>query len=111
MKKPQSMTIFDDIDFPISLVRKSIFQGTGCDMDELKDKPIIAIASSATDINPGHMHLSLLSKRAKEGVHAAGGIPFEFNVPAPCDPTRREEKDEYPISNTECPMSKGKSKD
>jgi dihydroxy-acid dehydratase len=85
MKKPQSMPIFDDIDFPISLVRKSIFQGTGCDMDELKDKPLIAIASSATDINPGHMHLSLLAQRAKEGVHAAGGIPFEFNVPAPCD--------------------------
>ncbi len=85
MKKPQSMPIFDDADFPISLVRKHIFQGTGCDMEELKEKPLIAIASSATDINPGHMHLSLLAQRAKEGVHAAGGVPFEFNVPAPCD--------------------------
>jgi dihydroxy-acid dehydratase len=31
------------------------------------------------------MHLRLLAERVKEGVHAGGGIPFEFNVPAPCD--------------------------
>ena len=109
--KTNKLTLKQWMRYGRHLVRKSIFQGTGCDMDELKDKPIIAIASSATDINPGHMHLSLLAQRAKEGVHAAGGIPFEFNVPAPCDPTRRRSKDEYPISNTECPRFKGKSKD
>ena len=85
MKKPQSTPIFDDSDFPISIVRKSIFQGTGVDLDEGRAKPIIGIANSLTEINPGHMHLGPIAQRVKEGVHAAGGLPFEFNVPAPCD--------------------------
>lgn len=51
----------------------------------MKQKPIIGIANSQTDINPGHMHLKTIAERVKEGVHAGGGIPMEFNVPAPCD--------------------------
>jgi dihydroxy-acid dehydratase len=85
MKKPQSSPIFDDSDFPISIVRKSIFQGTGVDLNEAREQPIIAIANSQTDINPGHMHLSTIAQRVKDGVNSAGGLPFEFNVPAPCD--------------------------
>jgi dihydroxy-acid dehydratase len=77
--------ILDLQDFPMSFVRRSIFQGTGTDMDELGDKPMVAVVNSHTEINAGHMHLAQLAVRAKEGVHAAGGIPFEFNVPAPCD--------------------------
>ena len=85
MQKPQSTSIFDDSDFPISIVRQSIFQGTGTDLDEARRKPVIGIANSLTEINPGHMHLGPIAQRVKEGVHAAGGLPFEFNVPAPCD--------------------------
>ena len=85
MKKPQSSPVFDDSDFPISIVRKSIFQGTGVDLTEAGKKPIIAIASSLTEINPGHMHLGTIAQRVKDGVNAAGGLPYEFNVPAPCD--------------------------
>jgi dihydroxy-acid dehydratase len=85
MKKPQSSSIFDDSDFPISIVRKSIFQGTGVDLTEAGKRPIIAIANSLTEINPGHMHLGMIAQRVKDGVNAAGGLPFEFDVPAPCD--------------------------
>ena len=85
MKKPKSAPIFDARDFPISLVRLSIMKGTGADIEELKDKAMIGVVNSHTEINPGHVHLGLLAQRVKEGVHAAGGIPFEFNVPAPCD--------------------------
>lgn len=85
MKKPQSFPIFDDSDFPISIVRKSIFQGTGVDLNEARNQPIIAIANSQTDINPGHMHLSAIAQRVKDGVNSVGGLPYEFNVPAPCD--------------------------
>jgi dihydroxy-acid dehydratase len=85
MSKPWSAPIFNEQDFPISIVRLSILKGTGVDLDELKEKPIIAVANSLTDMNPGHMHLRSLAERVKEGIHAAGGIPFEFNVPAPCD--------------------------
>ncbi len=85
MDKPKSAPIFNDQDFPVSLVRLSILKGTGVDIDELKEKPIIGIVNSHTEMNPGHMHLRALAERVKEGVHAAGGIPFEFGVPAPCD--------------------------
>jgi dihydroxy-acid dehydratase len=85
LKKPKSQTIFDDSDFPISLVRKNFFSGTGYDIEELAQKPLIGIANSQTDINPGHIHLDTIAQRVKEGVHAAGGMPFEFGVPAPCD--------------------------
>ena len=83
MKKPRSRPIFDDSDFPISLVRKNFFNGTGYYIDELMDKPLIGIVNSQTDINPGHIHLDTIAQRVKEGVHTAGGMPFEFSVPAP----------------------------
>ena len=85
MKKPKSQAIFDESDFPISIVRRYIFMGTGVDIHEASVKPIIGIANSFTEINPGHMHLNTIAQRVKEGIHAAGGLPFEFNVPAPCD--------------------------
>ena len=85
MKKPKSAPIIANTDFPISIVRVSILKGTGIDIEEAKEKPIIGVVNSQTDMNPGHMHLKELAVRVKEGVHAAGGIPFEFNVPAPCD--------------------------
>ena len=48
-------------------------------------KPLIGIANSWGETNPGHMHLRQLAEWVKEGVRAAGGMPVEFNVPAPCD--------------------------
>ncbi|MBQ7535669.1 MAG: dihydroxy-acid dehydratase [Stomatobaculum sp.] len=48
-------------------------------------KPIIGIANSYTDVNPGHRPLRQLAEFVKEGIWAAGGVPAEFNVPAPCD--------------------------
>ncbi len=85
MSKPRSRPIFDESDFPVSIARLAIMHGLGVDIDELKEKPLIAVANSHTEMNPGHMHLRALAERVKEGVHAAGGIPFEFDVPAPCD--------------------------
>jgi dihydroxy-acid dehydratase len=85
MKKPFSAPVFNEDDFPMSIVRLGILKGTGADIDECKRKPIIGIANSFAEMNPGHMHLRTLAQRVKEGVHAGGGIPFEFNVPAPCD--------------------------
>ncbi len=85
MKKPRSADIFDERDFPISIVRTSIFQGTGTDLNDARTKPVIAVANSLTEFNPGHMHLGTLAQRVKDGVHAAGGLAFECNVPAPCD--------------------------
>jgi dihydroxy-acid dehydratase len=85
MKKPKSRLLFEDLDVPIGIVRLSILKGTGVDIEELRQKPMIAVVNSHTELNPGHSHLKLLAERVKEGIHAAGGLPFEFNVPAPCD--------------------------
>jgi dihydroxy-acid dehydratase len=85
MKKPKSLPLLDDKDFPINRIRQTMVRGTGTDIEELRGKPMIAVVNSHTELNPGHMHLGLLAEKVKNGVHAAGGIPFEFNVPAPCD--------------------------
>ncbi|MDR2112668.1 MAG: dihydroxy-acid dehydratase [Candidatus Accumulibacter sp.] len=49
------------------------------------EKPVIGIANSWTEVNPGHKPLRELAQSVKEGVWAAGGAPAEFDVPAPCD--------------------------
>jgi dihydroxy-acid dehydratase len=85
MKKLKSMGIFDTRDFPINFVRTGLLKGTGADIEELGEKPLIAVVNSYSELNPGHMHLRAIAERVKEGIFTAGGIPFEFDVPAPCD--------------------------
>ncbi len=61
-----------------------LMNACGYRTEDLK-KPIIGIANSYTDVNPGHRSFADLVKYVKEGIWAAGGAPAEFNVPAPCD--------------------------
>ena len=61
-----------------------LMNACGYRISDLK-KPVIGIANSYTDVNPGHRSLAELVKFVKEGIWAAGGVPAEFNVPAPCD--------------------------
>lgn len=63
---------------------RSLLRACGVD-DEDFDKPFIGIANSFTEIVPGHIHLRELVEYVKEGIRAAGGIPFEFNTMAICD--------------------------
>jgi dihydroxy-acid dehydratase len=49
------------------------------------EKPFIAIASSFTNIVPGHVNIRELEAEIEEGIKAAGGTPFIFGVPAICD--------------------------
>src|SRR3954447_17788765 len=42
------------------------------------DKPQIGVASSWNEVTPCNMPLDRLAKRAKAGVHQAGGFPIEF---------------------------------
>ncbi len=41
-------------------------------------KPIIGIAQSGSDLTPCNRHFQSLSKRIKDGIRAAGGVPMEF---------------------------------
>jgi len=46
--------------------------------DEDFAKPQIGIASTWNEVTPCNLSLDRLAKRAKDGVRAAGGFPFEF---------------------------------
>jgi dihydroxy-acid dehydratase len=47
--------------------------------------PYIGIANAWNDIVPGHTHLRMLAGKIREGIAAAGGVPFEFGVIGICD--------------------------
>ena len=49
------------------------------------DKSQVGVASSWNEVTPCNMPLDRLAKRAKEGVHEAGGYPLEFNTIAVSD--------------------------
>ncbi|HGJ66962.1 TPA: hypothetical protein ENS27_16505 [bacterium] len=63
---------------------RSLYRASGYTSSDLK-KPLIAIANSWTEANPGHYHLRELANNAKNGIISAGGMPVEFNTIAPCD--------------------------
>ncbi len=49
------------------------------------DMPFIGIASSFTDLVPGHCGMRDLERQIEKGVHSGGGHSFIFGVPAVCD--------------------------
>ncbi len=48
--------------------------------DDDWEKPQIGIASSWNEITPCNLSLERLARSAKEGVHAGGGYPLQFNT-------------------------------
>jgi dihydroxy-acid dehydratase len=51
----------------------------GLTLDELTSgKPIIGIAQTGSDLAPCNRHHLQLAKRVRAGIHAAGGVAFEF---------------------------------
>ena len=58
---------------------RALLRATGL-KDEDFNKPFVAIVNSYVDVVPGHVHLQEFGKLVKEGVRAAGGVPFEFNT-------------------------------
>lgn len=63
---------------------RALYRAMGFQEADFK-KPLIGIANSWSEVNPGHFHLRQLAEWVKEGVRAAGGAPAEFNTVAPCD--------------------------
>jgi dihydroxy-acid dehydratase len=53
--------------------------------DREMDLPFIGIANAFNTIVPGHVHLRQLAEKVREGIAAAGGVPFEFGVIGICD--------------------------
>lgn len=84
--KPRSSRLFEAVGgMPAGIVRLAILEGLGIDAEDLLGRPLVAVVNSWTEITPGHTHLDRLARAVKEGVWAAGGVPLEFGVIAPCD--------------------------
>ncbi|MDR3071828.1 MAG: dihydroxy-acid dehydratase [Endomicrobium sp.] len=63
---------------------RCLLYSTGISPKDL-DKPFIGVASSFTDLVPGHISMRDLERYIERGIAAGGGVPFIFGVPAVCD--------------------------
>lgn len=63
---------------------RSLIYATGICKSEM-EKPFIGIASSFTDLIPGHTHMRMLERSIEHGVYAGGGAAFVFGIPGICD--------------------------
>jgi dihydroxy-acid dehydratase len=63
---------------------RCLLYSTGISPKDL-NKPFIGIASSFTDLVPGHVAMRDLERYIERGVAAGGGVPFIFGAPAVCD--------------------------
>jgi len=63
---------------------RSLLYATGISREDM-GKPFIAVATSRTDIIPGHIHMDRLERFIERGIAMAGGVPFFFGIPGICD--------------------------
>lgn len=63
---------------------RALLYATGIPRSEMK-KPFIGVATSFTDIIPGHTGMRDLERFIEKGVHTGGGYPFFFGIPGICD--------------------------
>ncbi|MEK7297943.1 MAG: dihydroxy-acid dehydratase [Planctomycetota bacterium] len=63
---------------------RALLYATGLSKGDM-GKPFIGIASSFTDLIPGHVHMRPLERAIEKGIHAGGGVSFIFGVPGICD--------------------------
>ena len=64
--------------------RRAIYKGVGFGDFDLRNRPHIGIANTATDLSPAHAHFRQLVEWVKAGIWEAGGVPFEFGTLATC---------------------------
>lgn len=63
---------------------RALLHATGIPRTEM-NKPFIGVATSFTDIIPGHTGMRDLERFIEKGVHTGGGYPFFFGIPGICD--------------------------
>ncbi len=63
---------------------RALLYATGVPRGEMR-APFIGVASSFTDLIPGHIGMRDLERFIEKGVHTAGGYPFIFGLPGICD--------------------------
>lgn len=63
---------------------RALLYATGVTPEQL-NKRFIGIASSFTDLVPGHCGMRDIERQIEKGIHTGGGQAFVFGVPAICD--------------------------
>ncbi|MCF7916928.1 MAG: dihydroxy-acid dehydratase [Candidatus Omnitrophica bacterium] len=63
---------------------RSLLYGTGLHPTHMR-RPFIGIASSFTDIIPGHINMRNFERYIERGIENSNGTPFIFGVPGICD--------------------------
>lgn len=63
---------------------RSLLMATGVSKKNM-NAPFIGIASSFSDLVPGHIGMRDLERQIEKGIHSNGGQAFIFGVPAVCD--------------------------
>lgn len=63
---------------------RALLFATGLTREDLP-KPFIGIASSFTDLVPGHTQMRTLERAIENGIYAGGARPFIFGIPGICD--------------------------
>ena len=63
---------------------RALLHATGLSRNDLK-RPFIGVATSFTDLIPGHIGMRDLERFIERGVCYGGGVPFLFGVPGICD--------------------------
>ena len=81
-RKLRSSLWFDNPDNPgMTALYIERYLNFGLTPNELRSgKPIIGIAQTGSDLSPCNRHHIELAKRVRDGIIAAGGVPFEFPV-------------------------------
>src|SRR5271155_1460520 len=72
--KPRSYEVTEG---PTKAPARAMLRAVGMTDDDW-EKPQVGVASSWNEVTPCNLPLARLAKRAKEGIRAAGGFPFEF---------------------------------
>jgi len=63
---------------------RALLFATGIPKSEMA-KPFVGVATSFTDLIPGHIGMRDLERFIEKGVHTGGGYPFFFGIPGICD--------------------------
>lgn len=66
--------------------QRALIYATGVSPKNIqRKKPFIGVATSFTDLIPGHIGMRDLERFIERGVASGGGMPFLFGVPGICD--------------------------
>jgi dihydroxy-acid dehydratase len=69
---------------PARAPARAMLRATGLD-DAAIARPLVAVIHTWTDVSPCNLTLRTLARHVREGVHAGGGTPVEFNTIAVTD--------------------------